>query len=336
MGAVTCRACGQGESVAICSDSGIPICANCAVSCGACGSPFNRELAQLTSTGRKLCPKCMVERAARRRAKKDEVRRDASSPKRESSQGRPAAGVAGASFEDLMRDDAQLSQTFKGIMRAEAPTPPKAAGVPKSAGPPKSAGTSFEELLPEAKAAGSQKKAAKAAARGSNGVDLDDASAKTFGLEGQAQEGSRRLSLGPIDDNRPILGQSGHQPPSKKAYLAAFCLFALSGAIFWTVFPRFREILMPWRIPKYGFSSNLTPVATDTNALRNASNISQFDVISQAPIFFAAWLIVGAYTIGFFLIIWSVGRSTVSSYRAKRRLKKAEEYAKKHGYSYPG
>ncbi len=345
MGAVTCRACGQGESVAICSDSGIPICANCAVSCGACGSPVNRELAQLTSTGRKLCPKCMVERAARRRAKKDEVRRDASSPKRESSQGRPAAaggGVAGASFEDLMRDDAQLSQTFKGIMRAEAPAPPKAAGVPKSAGPqksagpPKSAGTSFEELVPKAKAAGPQKKAAKAAVRGSNGVDLDDASAKTFGLEGQAQEGSRRLSLGPIDDNRPILGQSGHQPPSKKAYLAAFCLFGLAAAIFFTILPGFRSVLFPGQSTTPQFMSNQMPLATDSNALRNTSNVNQFDLFSQAPIFFVAWLFVGTYAIGFLLIVWSVGRSLMSSYLAKRRLKRAEEYAKKHGYSYPG
>jgi len=327
MGAVTCRACGQGESIAICSESGIPICANCAVSCDACKSPLQRDRAQLTSTGRKLCSKCMAERNARRRAKKDEIRREASAAKRESSSGKSAAasaGVAGASFEDLMRDDAELSHAFKGLVREEAPPPP-AAEAPK-----KSAGTSFEDLEPSAK------KGSKAAPRQSgNELKLDD-EAKTFGLEGQAKEGSGRLSLGPIDDNRPILGQSGHQPPSKRAYIAAFCFFGLAGAIFWNVAPGFREILMPWRTPKYQFSTNLAPVATDTNALRNASNISQFDMFSQGPIFFVAWLFVGVYVVGFVLIVWSVGRSLMSSYLAKRRLKKAEEYAKKHGQTYPG
>ena len=122
-------------------------------------------------------------------------------------------------------------------------------------------------------------------------------------MEGQAKEGSGRLSLGPIDDNRPILGQSGHQPPSRKAYIAVFCLFGLAAAIFWNVLPGFRDNLMPWRMPKYQFNADLNPVATDTNALRNASNISQFDMFSQGPIFFIAWLFVGVYVIGFFLIV---------------------------------
>jgi len=329
MPAVTCRACGQGESIAICAESGVPICKNCAVSCDVCNSPIARERAQFTSTGRKLCTKCMAERNARRKAKKEEMRREGSSGKREPAPPKAAtAGVAGASFEDLMRDDAELSRAFKGIVRQEASPPSQAEEEA-----PKSAGTSFEDLMssPVPEGAPAKGKGAKAAARRDGGDGP-----KAHGLEGAPQEGSGRLSLGPIDDNRPILSQSGHQPPSRKAYIAAFCLFGLAGAIFWNVAPGFREILMPWRTPRYEFSSGQLATTGDTNALRNTSNVSQFDVFSQGPIFFVAWAFVGTYVVGFVLIVWSVGRSLLSSYLAKRRLKKAEEYAKKHGYSYPG
>ncbi len=329
MGAVKCRACGQGESVAICSESGIPICANCAVSCAVCEAPVNRALVQLTSTGRKLCTKCMAERNDRRRAKKEEMRREASAAKKEPARSKPAAaGVAGASFEDLMRDDAELSQAFKGIVREEVSLP--AAPVETS----KPAGTSFEDL--ESKPAAPQKKGSKSAARQGSDLDPNSGLGNTFGLEGQPQEGSKRLSLGPIDDNRPILSQSGHQPPSRKAYIAAFCLFGLAGAIFFKVAPGFRDVLFPGHSTTPAFMSGEMAQATDTNALRNASNISLFDTIKESPITLVAWLVVGSYMIGFILIVWSVGRSMLSSYLAKRRLKKAEEYAKKHGYSYPG
>jgi hypothetical protein len=277
-----------------------------------------RDRIQLTSTGRELCGKCMAERNARRKAKKEELRRE--SKQREESAAAKSSGSMGVSFEDLMRGDEDLSKKLQSRAKEEEPAPAPKQPEPELA----KAGTSFEDLMSSPGAGG----------RGS--AAASDGQTRTWGLEGQPQEGSARLQLGPIDDNRPILGQSGHQPPSKKAYLAAFCLFGLAGAIFWTVAPGFREILMPWDTTKYAFSTGELATTGDTNALRNTSNISQFDVFSQGPIFFIAWSFVGVYVIGFVMIIWSVGKSMLDSYLAKRRLKKAEEYAKKHGVQYPG
>jgi len=257
----------------------------------------------------------MAERNARRKAKKDEMRREGK-PDREKPSPTPAApanlGGGGVSFESLMRDEPALAAGLQAVKREEVPR------VPEPDEAPASAGTSFEDLMssgPRAPAA--------------------DKSARKAGLEGVPQVGSKRLELGPIDDNRPILTGSGHQGPGKMAYTAAFLLFGLAGVIFWSVVPGIREIMMPWQSVTPDFISDQRAVITDTNALRNASNISQFDVFSQGPVFFVAWLIFLSYFIGFVMIVWSVGRSLLDSYLAKRRLKKAEEYAKKHGVPYP-
>lgn len=316
MDTMKCKTCGVGDSIAFCAETGAPICVNCAVSCSVCGSPLSRERVQLTSTGRKLCSKCMAERNARRKVKKEEMRRG---PKGERDRSPPAPAApkigGGMSFEDLMRDEPVLAAGLQAVKREEVPRAPEPR---EEEAPVPVPGTSFEDLM----------------SSGPKGP-VADKPTRGAGLEGAPQVGSRRLELGPIDDNRPILTASGHQGPGKMAYAAAFLLFGLAGAIFWTVVPGIREIMMPWQSVTPDFMSNQQAVATDTNALRNASNISQFDIFSQGPIFFLAWIIFLAYFIGFVRIVWAVGNSLLSSYLAKRRLKKAEEYAKKHGVSYP-
>lgn len=321
MATMKCKTCGVGDSIAFCSETGAPICANCTVSCDVCGSPLSRERVQLTSTGRKLCSKCMAERNARRKAQKEQMRREKSErdkprvPSPAPAAPAPPGGQGGGmSFEDLMRDEPALAANMQSVKREEVARAPE----PEAEDTAKSEGTSFEDLMssgPEAPGADKPKRRA--------------------GLEGVPQEGSKRLELGPIDENRPILTASGHQGPGKMAYLAAFLFFGLAGVIFWSVMPGIREIMMPWQSVTPEFMSDQRAVATDTNALRNTSNISQFDIFSQAPIFFIAWAIVLIYTFGFVLIIWAVGRSLLETQLAKRRLKKAEEYAKKHGVSYP-
>lgn len=321
MATMKCKTCGVGDSIAFCCETGAPICAKCAVSCDVCESPLSRERVQLTSTGRKLCSKCMAERAARRKAKKEEMRREGKGEREKPRAASPApaapAGLGGGvSFEDLMRDEPSLAAGMQAVKREEAPRKPESEERPDEA--PVSAGTSFEDLMSSGPKAPSAEKSTRKAA-----------------LEGVAQEGSKRLELGPIDDKRPILTASGHQGPGKMAYTAAFLFFGIAGAIFWTVVPGIREIMMPWQSVTPDFISDQRAVINDTNALRNASNISQFDVFSQGPVFFTAWFIFLAYFIGFVMIVWSVGRSLIDSYLAKRRLKKAEEYAKKHGVPYP-
>lgn len=313
-----CKTCGVGDSIAFCSETGAPICAKCAVSCDVCESPLSRERVQFSSTGRKLCSKCMAERNARRKAQKEQMRREkAEREKPRPSSPAPAATAGlggGISFEDLMRDEPALAANLQSVKREEAPRAPE----PQPEDAPESAGTSFEDLMSSGPAAPGTEKPKRRA-----------------GLEGVPQEGSKRLELGPIDEHRPILTASGHQGPGKMAYTAAFLLFGLAGVIFFTVMPGIREIMLPGQSVGANFTTDLMPVATDTNALRNTSNISQFDLLSQGPVFLIAWSIVLIYTLGFVLILWSVGRSLLETYLAKRRLKKAEEYAKKHGISYP-
>jgi hypothetical protein len=327
MATMKCGTCGAADSIAFCAETGAPICAMCTVSCDVCGAPLSRGREQLTSTGRKLCSSCMAARNTRRRAKKEELRREAAEKKREAA---PAAAPrGGVSFEDLMRDDPALSGNLRAVKREEAPA--RAAAQSET---PKPSGTAFQDLVSEGPKA--YQSASLARDAGFDGAIEGDESANAFGLEGRAKEGASRLALGPIDDNRPILTGSGYQPQSKLVYLAAFAFFGIAAAIFWSVVPGIRDVMFPEQHVGAQFTSNLAPIATDTNALRNTSNIGQFDLFSQAPIFFIAWFLVLAYTIGFVRIVWSVGRSLTSSFFANRRLKKAEEYAKKHGYSYPG
>lgn len=307
MATVQCRACGQADSIAFCAETGEPLCADCAVTCQVCRVPINKKRVQLTSTGRKLCSKCMADRNARRKAKKEELRR---AEKRETNA--PAA-VASTSFQAL-----------------------------NDSPPPKPSGTSFQDLMagddaPLMRPVEFDEEEETAEPRGEvHGLlSPEDEEGRTWGPEGAPQEGSNRLQLPPIDDHRPILTSSGYQGPSRTAWVAAFALFGIGAAIFWSVFPGIREIMLPWDTTALNFSSNLSPTATDTNALRNMSNVNQFELLSQGPIFFVAWAIVGVYVLGFTLIIWSLVRSIVSSHFAKRRLKKAEEYARKYGHTYP-
>jgi hypothetical protein len=252
----------------------------------------------------------MSTRNARRKAKKAELRREA-----RGEEARPAATriPADTSFQPLH------------------------AGAP-----PKRAGTSFQDLMsaaPESTAASAflavDGPAHADDARQVHGLEREDDSGKRAGFEGEAPESSGRLQLGPVDEDRPILTGSGYQPPSRTAWLAAFAIFGIAGAIFWNVFPGLRDIMLPADLARPKFLSDLMPAATDTNALRNTSNVNQFEIFKQGPIFLTAWAVVLAYCVGFFLIIISVIRSTMTSYRARRRTRYAEEYARKYGHPYP-
>jgi hypothetical protein len=253
----------------------------------------------------------MAQRNARRKAQKDEMKRAARSQARPEAGAAPAA--AGTSYQALN------------------------AGAPR-----KSAGTSFQDLVAGDDApmmavrVEEPEHAADESGRELHGLFKgEDGDERIWGAEGPPKEGGGRLQLPPIDDKRPILTASGYQPPSRTAWIAAFAIFGIAGAIFWSIFPGFSDILFPDDLARPKFLTDLMPMATDTNALRNTSNISQFEILKQAPIFFVAWAVVGAYAIGFLLIIVSLIRSLFGSYLAKRRLKRAQEYAEKYGVAYP-
>jgi hypothetical protein len=257
----------------------------------------------------------MAARNARRKAKKEELRR------------------------------AQAAATDEPPVAAAAPAPAVAPpGTSFSAltadAPAETGGTSFEDLMAGQDAAPTTVRADEAAAEEEqthevHGLAPAEDEERVWGAEGPPAEGSSRLVLPVVDDTRPILTSSGYHGPSRAAWIAAFALFGLAAGIFWTVSPAFRDLLLPADLAKPEFVSNATPVAGDTNALRDAGNIKQFDIFAQAPIFFVAWAVVGAYVVGFVLILISLVRSLTSSYFAKRRKKKADEFAEKYGQPYP-
>src|SRR5205823_5505869 len=146
-------------------------------------------------------------RNARRRAKKEELKREAAEKKRDAGAMPEAVGASrgGVSFEELMRDDPKISADFRAIKRDNV-----AAGPVIDVKP---AGTAFQDLLSEPPSAAP----ARVREEGVDGSAAADAEVKAAGLQGPAKEGSSRLTLGPIDDNRPILTASGYQPPTKRA-----------------------------------------------------------------------------------------------------------------------
>lgn len=340
MGMIKCSICEAKDSITYCSETSVPLCADCALPCDVCNIPISAQRAQVTSTGRKLCYKCMTDRNARRKAKREKL-------KTESREKRRAKRVA----EDPFQQSAPAN-----IPPGPVSTPPASVskpvgksglaspGVVASPGfhsmiandPLPSAPTSLEGLGgPQAPGAASLEAGREDDGEGDDGDDFGatpqdddrDGPKRGYGLEGVPTEKSARLELPSVDDKRPVYVQSGYQSPTVTKYFFAFLFFGVSGIIFYGTTPILHDLLFPFDTPDYEFISNqMTPIQ-DTNRLRNTSNISQFEILSQAPIFFITWLILIVYVGGSIWLIVSTLRSIVSSYRSKRHLKKAQ---KKH------
>ena len=330
MAIMKCSACEANESITFCSETGLPLCAVCAIPCDVCEIPITLKRAQITTTGRRLCAKCMAGRNARRRAKREKMRQKgmpekkvavAPPPPQPTTAPKAAGGVAGAlgptSFEAL----------YSGSdLDAEPAPPPAIVGSVKPQQPPGDGSTSFEDLYSRSDLDAAP--AGPAFGEAEPGTDEDGQTKRSHGLEGVPTDASGRLELPPIDENRPVLTSSGYQAPSKTAYALAFIFFGVAGAIFFSTTPILKDIMFPFDTPEFRFNAGQDTPITDTNALRDTSNISQLNLFSQTPIFFATWLILIVYVGGSIWLMTSVLLSVISSYRAKRRLRKIE---KKYG-----
>ena len=82
MSTIKCSACHAKASITFCSESGMALCGDCAVPCDVCYIPIGRKQAQITSTGRSLCPKCMAERNAKRKLKREKMKAASRASKR--------------------------------------------------------------------------------------------------------------------------------------------------------------------------------------------------------------------------------------------------------------
>ena len=74
MATIKCSACQKNASVTFCSETGVALCGDCAIPCDRCHIPLARTRVQVTSKGRKLCPKCMAERNAKRQARREQIK----------------------------------------------------------------------------------------------------------------------------------------------------------------------------------------------------------------------------------------------------------------------
>jgi hypothetical protein len=159
-------------------------------------------------------------------------------------------------------------------------------------------------------------------------LDPEEAERKRKALETAQFTSTGKLELPPMDENRPVLGQSGYEPPSRKKVFAAFVLFGISMIYFYNSTSYFKDTLFPFDTTELQFMEGEMAVIQDTNLIRNTSNLQQLDIFSQAPIFFISWLIVLSYLGGVLILTVGIIRSTYWSYVAKRNLEASQNLDK--------
>ena len=306
MASVTCKLCNQQYAVIGCEECKTLVCGNCSSMCQGCGVSVCNEHAHLTKGGRKLCVRCMTERKARRTALKEKYGTGASRspldpppppspPKRKepSSPSSPAPFAGkGASFAAI-GGDAPLMPVRETEEEIE-----------------KEAGLGPEHEDPEMR------------------LDPEEAERKRKARETAQFTATGRLELPPMDENRPVLGQSGYQPPSRKKILAAFIFFGIGMMYFYSSTPYFKDTLFPFDTTELKFNEGELAQIRDTNRIRNTSNLQQLDIFSQAPMFFLSWLIVLSYCGGILILAIGIIRSTYWSYIAKRNLEASQNLEK--------
>lgn len=222
----------------------------------------------MTPHGRSLCPSCW----ARREAKRREIRE----------QGGGAKGVASES-------SAADSTSFEALMGGDAPTYETKPETPAA-----------QESAPAAKRRAEESSASHTTLGVDEAGDSVTTKPKQFHRDVPVREALE------IDPRRPILTQSGYQAPSKLAYLAAFIFFGIAGIFFVNSSPRVQDMMFPFDLGGIEYDENMRPVDQDTNALRNSSNISNFSLMRDLPLFILTWAIVLVYIWGAFLVIKEV------------------------------
>lgn len=315
-----CIVCELAEAKGACEECGEPLCPQCAAECEVCGKRICRTHVQLTSRGRRLCGGCMKRRNAKRKAMLEE--RKAQEKK---AQEKPAAPAA--------PKPAEADTSFAALMGDDEPAPSAAKA------PPKRKATESEAVKEDLNAAPARRDVEeededdgerKVHISSSLGeADLDDPERKerirqAMGV-GVVEPGSTRLELGPVDENRPVLGASGYQPPAWWKYLLAYIAFAVALVWMFQTSKQFKDLLLPWDAPEFQFSEGQAPVVQDTNALRNASNVNQLEFFSQGPFFFIAWVFVLIFGFGGLYILFGTLSSIWWSYRTWRSGRRAKK-----------
>jgi hypothetical protein len=308
MASVTCQRCNTQYAVIGCDECKTLVCGNCSSMCAGCGVSICVEHTHLTKGGRKLCGRCTAERQERQQALKskygkgqriapsisvpDSGESAASSavppPSAPPAPGKPVGAATDAAFKGVAFADIAGSSPLIPIRETEREIEEEAGVGPEHEDP---------EMRLDPEEAEKSRKARETAHLTSTG----------------------RLELPPMDQNRPVLGQSGYQPPSRIKVMAAFILFGIGSMLFYNSTPYLKETLFLFDTRKPQFYEGQMAQIQDTNKIRNTSNIQQFDIFSQAPMFFVSW---------FILLVFGVIRSSYWSYIAKRNLEAARNLDK--------
>ncbi len=109
-----------------------------------------------------------------------------------------------------------------------------------------------------------------------------------------------------LADDRPILGSSGYQAPSKKAWAAAYFLFGASAVFFAIRNPGIMEITWPFGAGTIEYDEGQRAMIQDSNSLRNSSSVSNLSLFAAVPIFVLGWSLILAYVFGAFIIVKSI------------------------------
>jgi hypothetical protein len=312
MASVTCQRCNSQYAVIGCDECKTLVCTNCSAACQSCGVSICLDHTHLTKGGRKLCHRCIAERAARRAALKQKYRAGGASntsqptapaaptpPARPPGQQAPPAGGRspfaanqGARFADIAG-----SKPLIPIKETEEELNEEA-------------GLGQEHEDPEMR------------------LDPEEAERNRKARETAQFTSTGRLELPPMDENRAVLGQSGYQPPSRTKVFAAFVFFGIAMVMFYRTTPYFKDTLFPWDTTELQFNKGEMAQIQDTNKIRNTSNLQQFDIIKQAPIFFVSWFLVLLYGFGVLILVVGIIRSSYWSYIAKRNLEASQNLNK--------
>jgi len=260
---VKCTLCKEEFAIVSCHECQTLVCKSCSAVCHECGTSICTPHTQKTKAGTPLCRGCMAERETRRQALSDKYSKEAQ------------------------------KKTIPPVSAPVAPTSPPA--------PPSSPADSTrledlivgEQLLKSAEDNIEHRIEEKI--EESHHADTYDKLPPEKRQKANFTE-TGRLELPPMDQSRPVLGQSGYQTPSRGSMTLAIIFFGL--AMFFTirVLPALHDTLFPFGDSnETEFTKNLMPIATDTNTLRNTSNIQSLDVFAQSATFFIAWGFVLVY-----------------------------------------
>lgn len=289
MASVNCKLCDKEFAIIACNDCKMLVCGKCSSVCRGCGVSVCDKHTQQTKAGTKMCGPCMAEREARRQALQEKYGKPSEAKKAKSSSlNINVGGIQSTSLEDLTGGEQLIPPTeTPEFVESEADV------------------AVIEDYLDET-------------------LKPEDDRIPSQEREKASFTKTGRLELPQMDQNRPVLGLSGYSPPAKVITLLVMIFTGITMIYAYKAIPALESTLFPFEKTEIKFEKNLRPIATETNALRNTSNIQPLDGIAQIFTFAIAWGVVIVYLGFLFMLLYAVVHVLIFS----RTLKQQQEAIK--------